>query len=373
MKGMKKILLLFAMLFVIMAKAQFVVLTPAAGGNKKASVSERIGITDVKINYDRPGVKGREGKIWGSVVHYGFADLDYGTSKAAPWRAGANENTTIEFSTAVAIEGKPLAAGKYGFFIAMGEERATLIFSKYSTAWGSFYYNDKDDALRVEVPIKKMNESIEWLKYEFEDEADSSAVIALKWEKIKIPFSVSVDLQKTQIAEYRRAFNNGDFHRYWQNMQSAANYCLVNNINLEEALTWADRSVNTYFGEANFLTLSTYAGLMEKFGRKKEADSLMKKALTRGTLLQLHSYGRTLLRMKKYKEAFDIYKMNYDKTPGDVYTNLGMVRGYAGLGNKTEALKYADKAILLVTDQNSKAYIEKIKQLINDGKDITNY
>ena len=370
---MKNSMILFVMLFALITNGQNSVLTPAAGGNKKASVSERIGITDVKINYDRPAVKGREGKIWGNVVHYGFADLDYGTSKAAPWRAGANENTTIEFSTDVSIEGKPLAAGKYGFFIAMGEDKATLIFSKYSSAWGSFYYNEKDDALRVDVPVKKLNETIEWLKYEFEDEKDNSAVVALKWEKIKIPFIISVDLQKTQIAEYRRAFNSGEFHRYWQNMQGAANYCLVNNINLEEALTWADRSVNTYFGEANFLTLSTYAGLMEKFGRKREADSLMKKALPMGTILQLNSYGRTLLRLKKYKEAFDIYKMNYDKNPGDIYTNLGMIRGYAGLGNKAEAINFADKAMLLVTDQNSKAYIEKMKQLVYDGMDITNY
>ena len=370
---MKRPFLFFILLFATVANAQYVFLTPAAGGNKKASVSERIGITDVKINYDRPGVKGREGKIWGNVVHYGFADLDYGTSKAAPWRAGANENTTVEFSTDVSVEGKSLPAGKYGFFIAMGEEKATLIFSKYNSAWGSFYYNEKDDALRVDVPVKKINESVEWLKYEFEDEGDNSAVIALKWEKIKIPFTVSVDLQKTQIAEYRRAFNNGEFHRYWQNMQSAANYCLINNVNLEEALTWADRSVNTYFGEANFLTLSTYAGLLEKSGRKHEADSLMKKALTMGTILQLHSYGRTLMRLKKYNEAFDIYKMNYVKNPGDVYTNLGMVRGYAGLGNKTEALKFAEKAMLLVVDQNSKSYIEKLKQLVKEGKDITNY
>jgi tetratricopeptide (TPR) repeat protein len=349
------------------------VLTPPAGGNKKAAVMERIGITDVQINYDRPAVKGREGKIWGNVVHYGFANLDYGTSKAAPWRAGANENTTIEFSTEVNIEGKPLPAGKYGFFIAMGPEKATLIFSKYNTAWGSFYYDPKDDALRVDVPVLKLNESVERLKYEFSDEADESAVVSLQWEKIKIPFTISVDLQKTQIAEYRKEFNSGGFYRYWQNMQSAANYCLINNINLEEGLSWAERSVNTYFGEANFLTLSTYAGLLEKMGRQHESDSLMKKALPMATLLQLNSYGRTLLKMKKNTQAFDIYKMNYEKYPKDVYTNIGMIKGYAAVGNKNEAIKFADNAILLVTDQNSKAYIEEIKQAIELGKDITNY
>src|SRR3954470_11970461 len=126
--------------------------TPPSGGNKKAWVGERIGITDVTINYDRPGVKGREGKIYGTpVVHNGFEDLGFGSSKAAPWRAGANENTTIEFSTDVKIEGKELAAGKYGFFVAYAPTECTVIFSKNSTSWGSFYYDDKEDALRVSV------------------------------------------------------------------------------------------------------------------------------------------------------------------------------------------------------------------------------
>src|SRR5438552_2137597 len=86
----------------------------ADGGNKKASVSERIGVSDVTVHYDRPAVKGREGQIWGKLVGYGFTDLGFGTSKAAPWRGGANENTTITFSTDVQVEGKPIAAGTYG-------------------------------------------------------------------------------------------------------------------------------------------------------------------------------------------------------------------------------------------------------------------
>jgi hypothetical protein len=106
--------------------------------NEKDSSVEQIGITDVTVRYSRPAVNGREGKIWGDLVPYGFVDYHYGTSKGAPWRAGANENTTIEFSTDVTIEGKPLAAGKYGFFIAMGPEKATLVFSKDDNAWGSF-------------------------------------------------------------------------------------------------------------------------------------------------------------------------------------------------------------------------------------------
>src|ERR1051325_9976992 len=144
---MQKIYLSVFLLCTLTATAQNLT-TPPNGGNKKASVSERIGVTDVTIHYDRPGVKGREGKIWNSLVHTGFMDLGFGTSKAAPWRAGANENTTIEFSTPVSIEGQALPAGTYGFFIAYDPEECTIIFSKNSTSWGSFYYDPKEDALR---------------------------------------------------------------------------------------------------------------------------------------------------------------------------------------------------------------------------------
>ena len=167
--------------------------TLASGGNKKASVSERIGLTDISIHYDRPGVKGREGQIWGKLVHTGFIDQGFGASKAAPWRAGANENTTIEFSTDVKIEGQALPAGKYGFFVAYDPDECTLIFSKNATSWGSYYYTEKEDALRVKVKPVTADKSVEWLKYEFLNETDNSTTIALAWEKLVIPFKVEVD------------------------------------------------------------------------------------------------------------------------------------------------------------------------------------
>src|SRR5687768_6866077 len=136
-------------------------MTPT-GGNKKASVSEQIGIVKVSITYSRPGVKGREGKIYNTpVAHYGFVDLGHGTSNAAPWRAGANENTAITFSHPVKVEGNDLPAGSYGFFISLGEEESTLIFSKVSTSWGSYYYDPTQDALRVTVKNRTLDESVE--------------------------------------------------------------------------------------------------------------------------------------------------------------------------------------------------------------------
>ena len=137
---MKKIqLLLICFAITISSFSQIILTTLPSGGNKKASVTERIGLTDVTIHYDRPHVNGREGKIWGTLIPVGYTDQGFGSSKSAPWRAGANENTTIEFSNDVKIEGQALPAGRYGFFVAYDPGECTLIFSKNSTSWGSFF------------------------------------------------------------------------------------------------------------------------------------------------------------------------------------------------------------------------------------------
>ncbi len=231
MSKMKKLLFFIAAAITINCFGQLT--TPPDGGNKKAWVGERIGITDVTIHYDRPVVKGREGQIYGKLVPYGFNDLGFGTSKAAPWRAGANENTTIEFSTDVKIEGKPLPAGKYGFFIATGPDEETLIFSKNNSSWGSFFYDEKEDALRVKIKPITSNESNEWLKYEFTNQTPNSATINLVWEKLRIPFKVEVDLQKEQLESFRRELRSdkGFTSNAWV---QAAQYTLANNTNLEE-------------------------------------------------------------------------------------------------------------------------------------------
>jgi tetratricopeptide (TPR) repeat protein len=252
----------------------------------------------------------------------------------------------------------------------MGKEKAMLVFSKFNTAWGSFYYDSSYDALRVEAPVEKLNESVERLKYEFADQTDSSAVLSLQWEKIKVPFAISVDLKKVQIEAFRKEANSGMFYRYWQNMHTAANYCLVNNVNLEEGLSWAERSLNKFFGETNFLTLSTYAGLLEKFNRKREADSIMKKALPLGTAMQLLIYGNNLNKMKNHQEAFRIFKMNYDKNPKEDYANLGMVMGHYFLDNKKEALAYAQKGRDKTVDTGWKNYFSTLVTDLNAGKEI---
>ena len=157
----------------------------------KASVMQRLGIdTDITIEYSRPGVKGR--KIWGELVPYGMAPGNqYSNDKPYPWRAGANENTTIEFSEDVLIEGNKLPAGKYGMHMIPSEKDWIIIFSKNNSAWGSFSYNQEEDALRVTVtPVEAPHK--EWLMFGFDDLAGTSATAFLHWESLKVPFKIEL-------------------------------------------------------------------------------------------------------------------------------------------------------------------------------------
>src|SRR5258706_4026365 len=345
---------------------------PPDGGNKKAMVSERIGITDVTVHYDRPGVKGREGKIWGQLVHTGYADLNFGTSKQAPWRAGANENTTIEFSTDVMIEGQPLPAGKYGFFIAYDPAEPTLIFSKNTTSWGSFFYKPEEDVLKVKVKPVVTDKSTEWLKYEFMNETENSATIALVWEKLMIPFKVEVDLNKIQLESVRRELRGErSFSPGWQSFQQAARYTADKNIDLEEGLQWADHSISDQFvGEGNFMTLSTKAAILMKLGKNAEADTLMKKAVPLGNMGQIHQYGRQLLTEKKSKEALEVFKTNFQKNPDQFTTLMGLTRGYSANADYKNALKYANLALAKAPGQPAKTQVEGMIQKLKEGKDV---
>lgn len=157
----------------------------------KASVMQVLGIdTEIMITYSRPGVKGR--KIWGELVPYGMAPGNrYSKDQPYPWRAGANENTTIEFHKDILIEGNKLPAGKYGIHMIPSEKDWIIIFSKNNSAWGSFQYNQEEDALRVTVtPVKAPHQ--EWMVFGFEDLAGSSATAYLQWEELKVPLKIKL-------------------------------------------------------------------------------------------------------------------------------------------------------------------------------------
>ena len=189
----------FGLRFGLALSLAFLLVLPSAAfaqGNKvpaslKASVTQRLGTdVDITITYSRPGVKGRT--IWGALVPYGLAPgNEYSENKPFPWRAGANENTTIEFNKNVLIEGKPLPAGKYGIHMIPSEKDWIIIFSKNNAAWGSYTYKPEEDALRVTViPVKAPHQ--EWLAYGFDDLAGTSATAFLYWEQLKVPFKIQI-------------------------------------------------------------------------------------------------------------------------------------------------------------------------------------
>ncbi len=277
-----------------------------SGNNQKASVTQYIGPVRVTIDYSSPAVHGpdgkdRRGQIWGKLVPYGLTDLGFGNGKPAPWRAGANENTVFETSDPVLIEGKPLAAGRYGLHMIAGPEEWQVIFSKDANAWGSFYYDPADDALRVTVKPHK-HEYREWMTYEFTTRRLAESVAELQWEELAVPWTIKVEnIDDLYISKLKENLTNVQGFG-WRGWVAASQFCLSRNTHLNQALEWAEIAVSKPFiGEANFTTLSNKAMVLEKLGRKDEATTVMQTAVHLRTAMpiDLHQYGRRLLAEKK--------------------------------------------------------------------------
>jgi len=351
-------------------QAQIPLTTSPSGGNKKASVSEMIGITKVSIQYDRPRVNGREGKIWGGLVPEGFADLGFGSSKAAPWRAGANENTVISFSTDVLINGNLLKAGSYGFFIAYGSDESILIFSNNHTSWGSFFYDPKDDALRLNIKPIANPISQEWLKYEFINQTENTAVVSLQWEKLKFEFKVEVDLVTTQLESFRKELKT-EKGFLWQSWNQAVEFCIQKNTNLDEALVWADSATSFNFGgDRSFSAWSNKAQLFRLKNKTDEADKIMTKALPLGNMFEIHQYGKLLLSQKDNSKAFEIFKYNFQRFPTEFTTLVGMARAYSANGDFKTSLKFAKEAFAKVPDPGNRMNLELMIEKLKSNKDI---
>lgn len=372
---MKKFLLFVACMIAGYGSFAQSLTAPPNGDNQKASVVQWIGPVSVTINYNSPNVHGpngqdRKGHIWGELVPYGFTDQGFGTSKAAPWRAGANENTTINFSHDVKIGGKDLKAGTYALFLDVEKDGPwTWILSNNSTSWGSFFYDPKEDALRsqstaVEAPYT------EWLTYGFEDREANSAVAFLQWENKHVPLKIEVaNVNEIYIAKMREELRNSIGFDY-RNFAAAAQFCVQHNINLEEALTWADAAISTPFvGQEDFTTLQTKSSVLLALGREADADIAMNKAIHHPTanMQLIHQYARQLLQQGKNQKAFEVFKFNREKHPEDKFTTyVGLARGYTALGDKKNAIKNWEVAIKNIPDnqkQNTELYNNELKKL----------
>jgi tetratricopeptide (TPR) repeat protein len=345
-------------LFLVVAMMTVAILSPAQSlvldlpfQSQQAEVSQRIGLTDITVRYHRPLVKDR--KIWNSVVPYGKV-----------WRAGANENTTIAFSDPVVIEGKPLDRGTYGLHMIPTAEEWTIIFSKNSTSWGSFTYDQSEDALRVNVKPKAA-ETHDALTYEFADLRLDSAIVELEWEKIAVPFKVAVDIHSVVEASLKKQLR-GLSQTSWMSWNDAAGYLLTEKLNLTEALTYADKSIQMEDRYDNEITKSR---ILTALNRKDDATVAQKRALDLATPFEIHSYARQLLSEKRTQEAFAIFHQNALKHPDQWFVHTGLARMYSAQGKFEDAAREMKIAVLASPD-DQKSYLDGLVRQLEAKQDI---
>jgi len=337
--------------------------TPRAA-SPAAKVSQTIGISKVTIKYSRPAVKERD--VYGTnLVHYGYKNLGFGTSEEAPWRAGANENTTITFSHDAQVEGQDIPAGTYGLFVAVHEDgKADVIFNKNTSSWGSYFYNPEEDQLKVSVQAKD-TEHTERLTFDFVDIQAQSAVAVLDWEKKRFPFEVSFDVHEIVLANARDELR-GVTGFGWQGPASAANYCLQNNINLEEGLTWANAAAAN---NKNFNTVFIKAGLTKALGN--DASTMYDEAAGLANKGQLNFLAYQMMGAGDTGRALNYFKTNLKNNPDDPNMHDSLGECYKNMGEKSKAIKSFKKALAMNPPANVKA--NSIKHLNELGVDTSAY
>jgi tetratricopeptide (TPR) repeat protein len=300
--------------------------------SQRSIVTQRIGLTDVTVNYCRPLAGGRE--LFGKVIPYGQV-----------WRAGANENTVISFTDDVSVEGKPLAAGTYGLHMIPAADQWTIIFSKNSTSWGSFSYDEKEDALRVTVK-PQTGENEDALEYTFEDVKPDSTAVTMRWAKTVVPFHVSADVNKIVLASINHQLRSvGGFT--WAGYDEAALWLLDTGENLDQAIKWEDRSI---LAEERFDNLLSKSEILAAQGKKEEAAATKAKALEVASGYQLHAYGRGLQFQKKQDEGFAIFQINIKKRPNEWYTHGEIARIASAKGDFPTAVKELNLALQTCPD-----------------------
>lgn len=327
-------------------------------GSQQATVSQRIGVSDVSIIYSRPSVNDRE--IWGKLVPYGLNNLGFGTSTAAPWRAGANENTTITFSHDAKVEGKPIKAGTYGLhFEVKADNTATLILSYDAEAWGSYFYDKSKDALRADIKTTTVPHH-ELLTYEFNNVDANAATAILAWEKKGFPFTVSFDVTDIVLNDFRAKFKGQDgFQR--QNWEQAARFALNNGGDLNEALSWVDAAIaGQFFSQKTFNNVALKGQILNKLGKTEEYAALMDEASAMANTNQLNALGYQMIAAKDFERALKYFKLNVANNPtnANCYDSLGEC--YKNMGDKKNAIKNLKKSLSLSPSANVKANSEKL-------------
>jgi hypothetical protein len=327
------------------AEAQSAILNlPLA--SQHARVTQRIGITDITIDYYRPLVGGR--KIFGGLQAYGEV-----------WRTGANNNTTIEVSDPVTVEGQPLQKGVYGLHMIPGETSWVVIFSRNSTSWGSFTYDKAEDALRVTVKPRTI-ENCEALSYEI-DPKPNSAVITMRWEKVAVPFTVEVDTPAIVELSLRNQLR-GRAQFEWSPWMEAANYLLANKLSAEEALKYADASIAN---EDRFENEITKSRALDILGRRDEALAVRNKAIGMATQLQIQVFARGLQAQGRQEEALDLFRANVKKDPNSWIAHNEAARIAVSKGDFDIAIREMNLALGGAPDSLKAQHADLVRRLRN--------
>ena len=309
--------------------------------SQAASVSQTVGLTEITISYHRPRVQGRN--VWGELVPYGEV-----------WRAGANENTTIEFSTAVEVDGHPLAAGRYGFHTLPTAGAWQVIFSSVDSNWGSFAYDAREDVLRVEVKPEAAPFE-EALAFTFDDATARETTVALRWEKLRVPFKVTVDTPEIVYQSLKRELRGlGQF--FWQPWNQAATTLLTSKVHLDDAMVWVDKSIAI---QKNFANSFTKARLLGEKGDAAGAKKLMDEALPGANEAELNAYGYQLMGGGNTADAVAIFRENVKRHPESWNAHDSLGEALAAQGKKAEAATLYRKALTMAPEAQ-KARIQAV-------------
>jgi tetratricopeptide (TPR) repeat protein len=332
-------LVLFGIPAALAAQAPQLVLPKAS---PRATVGQTVGLTEISITYDRPGVNGRP--IWGALVPWDSV-----------WRAGANENTVIAFSSPVRIGGSDVAAGRYGLHMIPSRQEWTVILSRQANAWGSFSYDSAEDLLRVKVTPER-GDFHERLAYTLDDPGQGTVVATLRWDTLAVPLKIEVDTKRV-VADSLREQLRGLGRFFWQPWNQAAAWCVANETNLQEATTWADRSIAI---NENFTNLRVKAALLEKQGDAAQAQAMLQRSLAVATEADMNTYGYLLMGQDKVDSALVVFRKNVKDYPKswNAYDSLG--EAYAKKGDKRRAIEAYTQARRIARDPAQQKRIDGV-------------
>ncbi|MEZ5330835.1 MAG: DUF2911 domain-containing protein [Thermoanaerobaculia bacterium] len=317
----------------------------------RAEVRQAVGMAEIDVVYCRPAVNDRE--VWGALVPWGQV-----------WRTGANENTVVTLSHDAVVQGSPLAAGSYGLHTIPTESGWTVIFSNDHNAWGSFAYDESHDALRVAASAREAGPQ-ERLEFRFENLDEDSADLVLHWAGLEVPITFTFDADAITLASIRDQLT-GLPQFFWMGYTQAANWALQKDLALEEALGWAETSIQN---EERFENLQVKSQLLEKTGKSAEAAETMDRALAIANAAQLHNYGRTLLGQGDVDGAVAVFRRNVAQNPDAWFVEVGLARALSAQGDFAEAAEQM-KVSLGKAPENQKAYIQGLVDQLEAGQDI---